>query len=84
MLWRQNSFYENLLEKQTGFFFCFSLICKPNKTNQILQQVPASLVTMDHFQAYKDNQNHLMGNATWDKEWFSRQGLQLDTFHFFL
>lgn len=70
MFWKQNSFYENLVEKQTGFLFCFSLICKPNKINQILQQVTASLVTMDHYRAYKDNQNHLMDNAAWDKEVF--------------
>lgn len=77
MFWRQNSFYENLVEKQTGFLFCFSLICKPN---QILQQVTALLVTVNHYQDYKDNQSHLMDNATWEKEWYSTQ---LDTFHFF-
>lgn len=78
MFWRQNSFNENLVVKQTGFLFCFSLIMQDQP---ILQQVTASLVTINHYQGYKDNQNYLMDNATWEKEWFSSQGLQFNTFH---
>lgn len=39
---------------------------------------------MNHSQDHKDNQNHVMDNATWEKEWFWRQGLQFDKFHFCL